>query len=122
LPFGRKGRRFLIGAALVLFLVVGVILGVAIPLTTNKDKDSLSIDSEVMPTQSPAPTKKPTQSPAPTKEPTQSPAPTKEPTQSPSLDISTVAPTVKCPSPLLLLVDFEETLVIEYDVSDSPVY
>jgi hypothetical protein len=29
----------LIGAALVLFLVIGVILGVTIPLTTNNDKD-----------------------------------------------------------------------------------
>jgi hypothetical protein len=32
---GREGIRFLIGAALALLLVVGVILGVAIPLTTN---------------------------------------------------------------------------------------
>jgi hypothetical protein len=34
-PFGRKERRFLMGPAFALLLVVGVILGVAIPLTTN---------------------------------------------------------------------------------------
>jgi hypothetical protein len=54
-PLGRKGIGFLIGAALAL-LVVGVILGVTIPLSINNDKDSLSIDSVVTPTQSPAPT------------------------------------------------------------------
>jgi hypothetical protein len=36
-PFGRKGRRLLVGAAFVLLLVVGVILGVTIPLTTNNN-------------------------------------------------------------------------------------
>jgi hypothetical protein len=63
-PFGRKERRFLIGAALALLLVVGVILGVTIPLTTNNNnnKDSPSIDSVVTPTQS----QSPSQSPAPT--------------------------------------------------------
>jgi hypothetical protein len=40
-PFGRKGRRFWIGAAFALLLVVGVILGVVIPLTNNKDNDSV---------------------------------------------------------------------------------
>jgi hypothetical protein len=62
-PSGRKGKRFLIGAALALLLVVGVILGVAIPLTTNKDEDSPSIVSMLTPTQSPAPTKAPTAAP-----------------------------------------------------------
>jgi hypothetical protein len=63
-PSGRKGIRFLIGAALALLLVVEVILGVAIRLTiTNNDKDSPSIDSTVTPTQSPAPTKAPTAAP-----------------------------------------------------------
>jgi hypothetical protein len=63
-PFGRKGIRFLIGAALALvLLVVGVILGVAIPLTTNIGKDSPSIDSVLTPTQAPAPTKVPTAAP-----------------------------------------------------------
>jgi hypothetical protein len=55
-PFGsRKERRFLIGAALALLLVVvGVILAVIIPLNTNNDKHSPSIlDSAVTPTQSP---------------------------------------------------------------------
>jgi hypothetical protein len=52
--------RFLTGAALALLLVVGVILGVTIALTTNKDKDSPSMDLVV------TPTKSPTQSPAPT--------------------------------------------------------
>jgi hypothetical protein len=51
-PFGRKGRRFWIGAALFLLLVVGVILGVTIPFTNNKDSPS--------PTQSPVPTAAPT--------------------------------------------------------------
>jgi hypothetical protein len=62
-PSGRKGIIFLIGAALALLLVVGVILGVAIPLTTNDDKESPSIDPVVTPTQSPAPTKAPTAAP-----------------------------------------------------------
>jgi hypothetical protein len=62
-PIGRKGIRFWIGAALAVLLVVGVILGVAIPLTTNKDKGSPSIDSTVRPTQSPAPTKASTAAP-----------------------------------------------------------
>jgi hypothetical protein len=74
--FGWKGTRFLI--AFVLLLVVGVILGVTIPLTTtnNKDKDSLSINSVVTPSQSP--TQSPTQSLAQSQSqfPTQSPAPT----------------------------------------------
>jgi hypothetical protein len=52
--FGRIERRFWIGAALALLLVVGVILGVVIPLTTNDDNnnnmDSSSIDSVVTPT------------------------------------------------------------------------
>jgi hypothetical protein len=48
-PLGRNGIRFLIGATLVLLLVIGVILGMTIPLTTNKDKDSPSIDLVVMP-------------------------------------------------------------------------
>jgi hypothetical protein len=60
-PSGRKGVRLLIGAALL--LVVGVILGVAIPLTTNNDKENPSIDSTVTPAQSPAPTKAPTAAP-----------------------------------------------------------
>jgi hypothetical protein len=70
--FGRKGRRFLIGAALVLLLVVGVIVGATIPLTTNNDKDkgSLSIDSVMTPTQSRSPTAAPTQSRSPTAAPT----------------------------------------------------
>jgi hypothetical protein len=62
-PSGRKERRFLIGTAFALLLVSGVILGVTIPLTTNNDKDSPSIDSAVTPTQSPAPTKAPTAAP-----------------------------------------------------------
>jgi hypothetical protein len=62
-PFGRKRIIFLIGAALALLLVVAVILGVAIPLTTNKDKDSPSIDSTVTPTESPAPTEAPSAAP-----------------------------------------------------------
>ena len=62
-PSGREGIGFLVGAALALRLVVGIILGVAIPLTTNNDKDSPSIDSAVTPTQSPAPTKAPTAAP-----------------------------------------------------------
>jgi hypothetical protein len=49
----------LIGAALALVLVVGVIVGVTILLTTNNDKASPSIDSVVTPTQPPAPTKAP---------------------------------------------------------------
>jgi hypothetical protein len=78
-PFGRKERRFLIGAALALLLVVGVILGVVIPLTTkndqnnnNSNKGSPSIDSVVTPTQSQSPTQSPTA--APTKAPTVAPA------------------------------------------------
>jgi hypothetical protein len=55
-PFDRKERGFLIGAAFALLLVVGVILGVTIPLTTNNDKNSPLIDSAVTPTQSPTPT------------------------------------------------------------------
>jgi hypothetical protein len=55
-PSGRKERGFLIGAAFALLLVVGVILGVTIPLTTNNDKNSPLIDSAVTPTQSPTPT------------------------------------------------------------------
>jgi hypothetical protein len=51
----------LIGAAFALLLVV--IIGVTIPLTTNNDKDSPSIESAVTPTQSPAPTKAPTAAP-----------------------------------------------------------
>jgi hypothetical protein len=62
-PFGRNSIIFLIGATLALLLVVGVILGVTIPLTTNNDRDSPSINSAVTPTQSPAPTKAPTASP-----------------------------------------------------------
>jgi hypothetical protein len=53
-PFGRKERRLLIGAVFALLLVVGVILGVTIPLTTNND-------SAVTPTQSPTPTEAPTE-------------------------------------------------------------
>ena len=63
MPFGRKERRFFIGAALALLLVVGVILGVAIPLMTKNDKDSPSVDLEVAPTQYPAPSKAPTAAP-----------------------------------------------------------
>jgi hypothetical protein len=78
-PIGRKGIRFWIGAALVLLLVVGVILGVVIPLTTNnnKDKDSLSNNSAVTPTKAPT-TKAPTAAPTATTTatPTKSPAPT----------------------------------------------
>jgi hypothetical protein len=59
-PFGRKERRWLIGAAFALLLVVGVILGVTFSLTTKKDKDSPSIGSVVTPTQPPAPTEAPT--------------------------------------------------------------
>jgi hypothetical protein len=60
-PSGRKERRLLIGAALVLLLFAGVIVGVTIPLTTNNSKDSPSINATVMPTQqSPAPTAAPT--------------------------------------------------------------
>jgi hypothetical protein len=62
-PFGRKRIVFLIGAALALLLVVGVILGVAIPLTAKNDKDSPSIDSTLTPTQPPAPTEAPTAAP-----------------------------------------------------------
>jgi hypothetical protein len=62
-PFGRKSILSLIGATLALLLVVGVILGVTIPLTTNKDKKSPSIDSAVARTKSPAPTKAPTAAP-----------------------------------------------------------
>jgi hypothetical protein len=62
-PFGRKERRLLIGAAFALLLVVGVILGVTIPLTTHNDKKSPSIDLAGTPTQSPAPTKAPTAAP-----------------------------------------------------------
>jgi hypothetical protein len=54
--FGRKESRFWIVASFALLLVVGVILGVTISLTTNNDKDSPSIDLTVTPTQSPAPT------------------------------------------------------------------
>jgi hypothetical protein len=42
-----------------LLIIVGVILGVTIPLTANNDKDSPSIDSVVTPTQSPIPAKSP---------------------------------------------------------------
>jgi hypothetical protein len=42
-PFGTKGIRFSIGAALVLLLVVGVIVGVTISLTTNKDNSKSCI-------------------------------------------------------------------------------
>jgi hypothetical protein len=59
-PFGRKERILLIGAAFALLLVIGVILGVNYSLTTNNDDNSTPIDSEVTPTQSPAPTKAPT--------------------------------------------------------------
>jgi hypothetical protein len=62
-PFGRKGIIFWIGAALALLLVVGVILGVTIPLTTNNNNESPSIDSVVTPTQSPVPIKTPTATP-----------------------------------------------------------
>jgi hypothetical protein len=62
-PSGRKVRRFLMGAAVALLLVVGVIIGVTIPLTTNNSKDSPYIESAVTPTQSPAPTKAPTAAP-----------------------------------------------------------
>jgi hypothetical protein len=60
---GRKERGLLIGAAFALLLVVGVILGVTIPLTTNNNKDSPSMDSSATPTQSPAPTKAPAEAP-----------------------------------------------------------
>ncbi len=56
----RKGTRLWIGAALALLLVVGVILGVTIPLTTNNDKDSPSNDSVVTPAPTQAPTAAPT--------------------------------------------------------------
>jgi hypothetical protein len=46
-PFGRKERRLLTGAAFALLLVVGVILGVTIRLTTNNNKDNPSIGSAV---------------------------------------------------------------------------
>jgi hypothetical protein len=59
-PSGRKERRLLIGAAFALLLVVGVILGVTFSLTTNKNKDSPSVDLVVSSTQSPAPTAAPT--------------------------------------------------------------
>jgi hypothetical protein len=62
-PFSRKEIIFLIGAAFALLLVVGVILGVAILLTANNNKDSPSIDSAVTPIQSPAPTKAPSAAP-----------------------------------------------------------
>ncbi len=62
--FGRKDRRLWLGAALALLIFVGVILGVVIPLTTNNDKDSPSIDSALTPTQSPAPIAAPTATPA----------------------------------------------------------
>jgi hypothetical protein len=69
----RRRLQFWIGAALVLLLVVGVLLGVVVPLTTNKDndKDSLSIDSVVTPTKAPT-----TQAPTANATPTKSPAPT----------------------------------------------
>jgi hypothetical protein len=60
---GRKSIIFLIGATLALLLVVGVIVGVTSPLTTNNNKDSPSIESALAPTQSPAPTKAPTAAP-----------------------------------------------------------
>jgi hypothetical protein len=55
---GRKGRKFWIGAAVALLLAVGVILGVAIPLTSNNDdnEDSQTMEPATTPTQSPAPT------------------------------------------------------------------
>jgi hypothetical protein len=61
-PFGRKERKFLIGAVFALLLVVGVVLGVVIPLTinNNNNKDIPSIDSTVTPTQSPIPSPAPT--------------------------------------------------------------
>jgi hypothetical protein len=77
-PFGAKGTRFWIGAALALLLVVGVILGVTIALITKKPNESV-----VTPTQSPAPTNAATQSPS------EPPAPTRAPTKAP-----TAAPTV----------------------------
>jgi hypothetical protein len=49
-PFGRKERRLWLGAALALLLVIGVIIGVVIPLTTNNNKTSPSIDLMVTPT------------------------------------------------------------------------
>jgi hypothetical protein len=61
--FARKPIVFLIGAAFALLLVVGVIIGVTIPLTTNNDKQSPTMDSAVTPTKSPAPTKVPSQAP-----------------------------------------------------------
>jgi hypothetical protein len=80
-PFGRKGRRFWLGASLALLLVVGVILGVAI---LERDSPSIESSPAPTPTQSPAPTPTPNQSPTPT--PTQSPAPTAAPTACTSLD------------------------------------
>jgi hypothetical protein len=70
-----KRRRFLIGTALALVLVVGVILGVTIPLITNPNTDS---PTEFFPSESPSekssidPTQPPAQSPikAPTAAPT----------------------------------------------------
>jgi hypothetical protein len=85
-PFGRKGMRFFMGAGLALLLVIGIILGVAIPLATKNDKDTPSIDSVVTPTQSQSPTQSPTDSP--TESPTAAPtkAPTAAPTACTSLD------------------------------------
>jgi hypothetical protein len=48
-PFGRKGTRFLIGLAFALLLVVGVIFGVTVFLTTNNNKDSPSITPYLSP-------------------------------------------------------------------------
>jgi hypothetical protein len=63
-PFGRKEQRVWRGAALALLVVVGVILGVAIPLTPNNNNASPSSDSVVTPTQSATPTQSPTPAPA----------------------------------------------------------
>jgi hypothetical protein len=60
--FGRKGIQFFIGAALALLLVIGVILGVTIPLTTNnKESPFESFPSEILSSdlQSPAPSPSP---------------------------------------------------------------
>jgi hypothetical protein len=67
--FSKKDRKFLTGAAVAILLVIGIVLGVAIPLTTRSDNNSPSIDLTEGPGPSQSmkkPSPKPTQSPAPT--------------------------------------------------------
>jgi hypothetical protein len=107
--------------AVLLLIIVGVILGVAVPLTTNNNnnnnnKDSPSIDSTVTPTQSRSPTQSPTQSPSQSQSPTKAPTatPTATPTQTPA---PTACTSLECLAEILLQIEVSDAEALQDDLS-----